>query len=390
MQTGRGKWFLALAIAVALAWCVSGAWAADKEQAPAGQEQAAAQEKESPAETEKPSTAPEQSAEAKQPAEDKIASVNGVIIKRSDFDREAKRLQRQVSMMGKPLAPSEISDMRKEVLDNLIGAELLYQESQKAGIKVEETAINEKIDALKKRFPAETDYQNWLAKMGATEVELKSQLERRDAVELFVNKEVVEKISVPEEEMKDFYDKNPDFFKQPEQVKASHILIKVDQNADPAQKAEARKKIEEIQQKLKEGADFAELGKEHSDCPSKVKGGDLGYFRRGQMVKPFEEAAFALNPGEMSDIVETNFGFHIIKVTDKKSEGTTPYDEVKARLETYLKQQKVQDAVSAYVDKLEENAKIERYLEEPAAEASEQAPAAPAEAPATAPAEAPK
>ena len=108
--------------------------------------------------------------------------------------------------------------------------------------------------------------------------------------------------------------------KKPEQVKASHILVKVDAGADEAKKAEARKKIQEIQQKVKAGGDFEALATENSDCPSKAKGGDLGFFERGQMVKPFEEAAFALKPGEVSGIVETQFGYHIIKVQEKKDE----------------------------------------------------------------------
>jgi peptidyl-prolyl cis-trans isomerase C len=385
MHTTRGKLSLALAIVCALAWSVPRAWAEEEGQ---GTGQAAPSEKEAPAKAaeEKPVPAVEKqpassaevqaSVEAKQPLDERIAVVNGVIIKRSDFDRDVKRYQRQLSMMGKPLMPSDISDLRKDVFDNLINAELLYQESQKAGIAVDEASINQKSETLKKRFPADAEYQDWLVKMNVTEADLTAQFKRATVIEQFVDKEIVQKISIPEEETKAFYDNNPTFFKQPEQVQASHILIKVDANADPAQKAEARKKIEDIQQKLKEGADFAELAKEFSECPSAPKGGDLGYFRRGQMVKPFEETAFALNPGETSDIVETNFGFHIIKVVDKKPEMTTPYDSIrKDRIEQRLKQEKVQKELGEYIEKLKQTAKIEKYLEEAPAEETPEAPA---------------
>ncbi len=156
--------------------------------------------------------------------------------------------------------------------------------------------------------------------------------------------------------------RRPGLFKQPEQVRASHILIKVEPQADESQKAAARKKIQKIQQRLQKGEDFAALAEEFSQCPSSAKGGDLGYFRRGQMVKPFEEAAFALKPGEVSDVVETKFGYHLIKVIEKKSETTIAFEDIKDRLEQYLKQEKVQKEVSLYAQKLKEKAKVERFL----------------------------
>jgi peptidyl-prolyl cis-trans isomerase C len=138
-------------------------------------------------------------------------------------------------------------------------------------------------------------------------------------------------------------------------------LIKVDPEADESRKAEARKKLEMIQKRLRKGEDFAALAKEFSEGPSRGKGGDLGYFRRGQMVKAFEEAAFTLRPGEVSDIVETKFGYHLIKVIDKKPEKTMAYKDVKDRLGDYLKREKVQKEVRLYVEKLKEKAKVERF-----------------------------
>jgi peptidyl-prolyl cis-trans isomerase C len=167
---------------------------------------------------------------------------------------------------------------------------------------------------------------------------------------------------VSDEESKTYYDSHPDLFKQPERVRARHILIKVDPGADESQKAEARKKIKEIQEKVQKGEDFAALAKESSEGPSSAKGGDLGYFRRGQMVKSFEEAAFRLQPGEVSEIVETGYGYHLIMVIDKKPETTIAYKDVKDRLEQHLKREKVRKEVSLYVEKLEEKAKVERFL----------------------------
>jgi peptidyl-prolyl cis-trans isomerase C len=167
---------------------------------------------------------------------------------------------------------------------------------------------------------------------------------------------------ISDEESKTYYDTHPQSFVQPEQVRASHILIKVDADATEAQKTEARKKITAIQQKLKKGEDFASLAENYSEDTTSKKGGDLGYFGRGQMVEPFEEAAFSLKPNEISDIVETQYGYHLIKVVDKKPEAKLTYAEVKDRLDQYLKQQKLQSAEKLYIDNLRKNAAVEKFL----------------------------
>jgi peptidyl-prolyl cis-trans isomerase C len=209
-----------------------------------------------------------------------------------------------------------------------------------------------------------------LSSSNLTEADLKSHMKRGIAVEQLVDREIVQKITVSDKEIRDYYDSNLARFKQPDQVKASHILITVDPKADEAEKAKARKQIETIQKKVKKGEDFEALAKEHSGCPSSTKGGDLGYFGQGQMVKPFEDAAFALEPGQVSDIVETRFGYHLIKVTDKKPAMTTPFEEVKERISEHLKQQQVRAKVLAFVEDLRGKAKVETFLVEKPVEKS--------------------
>jgi peptidyl-prolyl cis-trans isomerase C len=298
-------------------------------------------------------------AEKKQPSEDKVAVVNGSVITRADYDREISVAQRRFSRMGKPLTDSQLSAIKKETLKRLIERELLYQESQKKGIKIDEATLDEK---FKKRFPTEANLKNILSSMNITEATLKSQFRLGMAIQELIDKQIVQKVTVSDKETKDHYDNNPSLFKKPEQVRASHILIKVDSKADKAQKAEARKKLEKVQQKVKKGEDFAALAKESSQCPSSAKGGDLGYFGQRQMVKPFEEAAFALKPGEVSDIVETRFGYHLIKLIDKKPETTIPYKDAKDKVEQRLKNEKVQKEITLYIEKLKEKAKVEKFL----------------------------
>ena len=296
----------------------------------------------------------------KEPSKDTVAVVNGVEISRADFDAEISRARQQFAGMGQPISGERLSEIKKDVLENLIGRELLYQTSQKHGIKVDEAAINNQLAMLKKRFPSEAEFNKVLSKNNLSEAAMRAQLERNMAIKEFVDKQFVQKVTISDKESKAYYESNPDLFKQPEQVQASHILIKIDSKADESQKAQARKKIEKIQKRLQKGEDFAALAKEFSQCPSNAKGGDLGYFQRGQMVPPFEQVAFALKPGAVSDIVETKFGYHLIKVIDKKAETTIPYKDVKDKLEQHLKREKIQKEVTLYVEKLKEKAKVEK------------------------------
>jgi peptidyl-prolyl cis-trans isomerase C len=303
-------------------------------------------------------------AEEKKPAEadTKIAVVNGVVISKQQFDKELTIHLDRVSRQGQQVSDAQIAALKKNVLEGLIEREVLYQQSQKAGIKIADQSVDEQLAAIKKRFPGEEDFKKALSAMKLTEDEVKTQIARGLAIRELINQQIMSKITISEEQSKAYYDANPQLFKQPEQVKASHILIKVEADATDAQKADARKKIDDVQQKIKSGGDFAELAKEYSEGPSNVRGGDLGFFRRGQMVKPFEDVAFALQPDEVSDVVETRFGYHIIKVYEKKPEQIVAYADVKEKLDQRLKQEKAGKEASQYVEQLIKDAKIEKFL----------------------------
>ncbi len=304
------------------------------------------------------------SALEKQPSEGKVAVVNGSVITQEDFDKEMNHVRQRLLSMGKPLTDAQIPEIKKEVLENLINRELLYRESQRKAIKVDEAAINEQVTTLKRRFPDEDEFKTALIKANLSEAGLKARIKRGVAIQQFIDTYIAKKATVSDQEIKALYESRPGSFKQPEQVRASHILIKVDPKADESQRAVARKKTEKIQQKLQQGEDFAALAKEFSQGPSSVKGGDLGYFGRDQMVKPFEKAAFGLMPGDVSDIVETRFGYHLIKVIERRPETTIAFEDIKNRLGRYLMQEKVRREVSLYVQKLKEKVKVERFLTE--------------------------
>jgi len=298
----------------------------------------------------------------KQDIEKKVAAVNGVLIIQGDFDREMIRVRRQLSSTGRAFDESQLPEIKKMVLETLINRELLYQEGQNKGIKVEDKAVNEQLNNVKKSFSNDGEFKDALLKMKISETSLKFQILKEIAIQQFIDQKFIQKTKIPENDLKAFYDSHPESFKEPEQVRARHILINVDSGADESTKAEARNKIKEIQERLQKGEDFAALAKEFSEGPSGKNGGDLGFFKRGQMVKPFEEAAFALLPGKVSDLVETRFGYHLIKVIDKKPESTVDYEKVRDRLQQYLQQQKVREKVDTHVEELKVKAKVERFL----------------------------
>ena len=299
-----------------------------------------------------------------QSAEQKVAVVNGTVINQAEFDSEMNRVLERLQRTGRFPNDLERSQIKKQVLENLIARELLYQESQKKGIKVDQKEIEAQLTALKGRFPSEVEFKKALSTMNLTEAGLRFQFERDLAIRKLLDDQIGGKSTVSEKESRAYYDSNLGSFKKPEQVRASHILIKVDPGADEAKKAEARTKIESLQAKLKNGEDFGAVAKEYSEGPSGPKGGDLGFFGRGQMVKPFEETAFSMKPGQVSGMVETRFGYHLIMVTERTPESTLSYEEVKDRLEQHLKQQKEREALAAYVETLKGKAKIERLVKE--------------------------
>ncbi len=295
-------------------------------------------------------------------ASKKAAVVNGTVISVSELDNEVNQAKRRMAQQGQMVKEADTAKLRGQILDRLIEQKLLYAQSKKEGIQISDKTIDEHIAKLQARFPSKEAFDKALKQMNLTEADLKEKTREGMAIQELINRDVAGKITISDDEVEKFYKSHPEFFKQPEQVKASHILIKSGAKDDHAKKDAAKKKIEDILKKVKNGEDFAELAKKYSEGPSSKQGGDLGYFGRGQMVKPFEDAAFALKPGQVSDIVQTRFGYHLIKVTDKKAAGTVPFKDVKEKIRGYLKQQKINSALEAYIKKLKDGAKIEKFI----------------------------
>lgn len=289
------------------------------------------------------------------------AMVNGVPITVQELNKAFTAFKN--SPQGAQLPAGKEAEVKGFLLDQLISGELLYQQANASPPKNLEAMIDENIKGLQEsRFKNRQEMLSSLKQQGITEKDLREAMRRNIVVGHYVDTKVAPGQQVSAAEIKAFYDNNPQLFEQPEQVRASHILIPLDPKATAKERTAAISKANELLKQLKAGADFTKLARENSSCPSSQQGGDLGYFAKGQMVKPFENKAFAMKPGEVSDVVETQFGLHIIKLAEKRPAGKIPFNDVKEQLEAELKHQKVNEAVEKTIADLRKNAKIETFI----------------------------
>lgn len=177
-----------------------------------------------------------------------------------------------------------------------------------------------------------------------------------------LEQEVVQKILVKPSDIATFYEKNPDRFQQAESVRAAHILVLVPQDADEKTRAAAKARAEAALKAARAGQDFAQLARRYSNDASAQRGGDLGFIPKGQMVPAFEAAAFALEPGQVSDLVETQFGYHVIKALEKRPARIVPFVEAAAQIEQFLEQQQRQEKSKALVEQLKSKGKVQIFI----------------------------
>lgn len=285
-----------------------------------------------------------------------IARVNGEEIKRAELQEAISSLEGQA---GRPVPPEERDQVFRAVLNQLVTGHMLLQESQHRKVAVADADIDARIAELRQRFPTEDDFKKALASRGLTLEKIREELRKQMVIEKMIDAEVTPQVTVSDQDVKKFYDENPAQFQQPEQFRASHILIMVPQGATPAQKQEARAKIDGLLKQVRNGGDFAELAKANSQDGSAAAGGDLNYFGRGQMVEPFQKAVESLQVGQVSDVVETQFGFHIVKLTDKKPGRTVALAEVNKKIADYLVMQQKQERANGFVEALRAKSKVE-------------------------------
>lgn len=288
-----------------------------------------------------------------------VEKVNGVPITKAELDRAVKAFLAQTPAPEK--VPAEaMKQATGAALNQLTAAELLYQEASKLEIKDLDKQVAAKILQNKFQYDSQTDFDKALKSVGMTQQEMELAARKDIVINHFIEQRIAPQVSVTEEDARKFYESEKEkSFKHGDRIQVSHILIGVPENANPAVKKQAKEKAEALLKKIKAGENFAALAKAESTSPTKEQGGDLGVLGKGQMIPAFEKAAFSLKAGEISNVVETQFGYHIIKVTAKLPASTDKYEDVKWKIVNHLKREKIRKALDTYIEQLRAKAKIE-------------------------------
>ncbi|MBI4910129.1 MAG: peptidylprolyl isomerase [Acidobacteria bacterium] len=281
-------------------------------------------------------------------------SVNGELVTDEALREEERLIRPRLEQEMSDLPALELAErVRQWARENLIERITLRQEAQKDSEPVPAEAVEELFQQVRTQSPGQSG-----CVAPVSDEQLRSELEVRFKVERLLGK-ITAKVAAPKnKDISDYYVKHKDDFEQPEVVHAAHVVKNIDENTT---EEEARAAIEDAQKQLQSGTPFAVVADQLSDCPG--RGGDLGFFPRGEMVEEFEEIVFAMKPGEMSGIFRSPFGFHIATLMERKPAGTRPLDEVKQQISQQLAEEKRQKAIEQFLDRIMAAARIEEVQE---------------------------
>jgi len=294
------------------------------------------------------------------PADGVAVTVNGVAITEKEVDADFKKMTAQA-----PPAYVEQNkeQIRRQVLDRRIAIQLIGEKAKAAKITVTEEDVRAQVNEIvaQQKMSLE-DFKKMLQSRGMDYDEWEQQIQWGAMLGKLVEADFGDQLNISDTDANNVYSANLKQFETPEQVKASHILITpvTDPNVDPNEaKAKALAKAQDLLKQAKEeGADFAELARANSDCPSKAKGGDMGFQPKGAFVGSFEKVAFELKVGQISDVVETPYGYHIIKVTDRKEASVKTFEQARDEIKSSLKRRKQSELFQKYLVQLRAEAKI--------------------------------
>jgi peptidyl-prolyl cis-trans isomerase C len=294
-----------------------------------------------------------------------VAKGKGVEVKRSQLDDAMVSIKSTFASRGQDFPPDEMRRLEQQVLERLIQIQILLMKATDGDKAAGKDTCSNRMEAIRTRAGSEEMLNRQLKSVGTTQDQLKTKMTEESTAQIVLEREM--KISVSEDEVKKFYNDNPSKFEQPEMVRASHILLvtvdpQTNKELSADEKAAKRKKAEDLLKRARAGEDFAKLAKENSEDPgSKDKGGEY-QFARGQMVPEFEAAAFSLKPNEVSEIVTTQYGYHIIKLSEKIPAKKVELAKVSNELKDYLKQQQMQQRqqeLQKYLEKIKKEASVE-------------------------------
>ena len=292
----------------------------------------------------------------------KQVKVNGFVISDEAIQFELDRLVRFYMSHGMTIndVKARLGELREKAVDQAIGARLLIEHVEKLDLRVSAADIDAEVAKVVEQIGGRENFEMALKQQGISEENFRKELEKGARVNALVNR-VCSTVAEPtEEDVTAYYEAHKDEFVTEPQVLCQHILVKSEEKDLPEAKAAAFEKIRAIRERIVAGANFAEEAKAHSDCPSGAEGGSLGWFKPGMMVPEFDKAAFSMKKGEVSDIVQTQFGYHIIYKTDEKTGGAQTLVDVHDQIKDLLRHQSRGQAMDIFVAELKEKAEIEK------------------------------
>jgi peptidyl-prolyl cis-trans isomerase C len=284
-----------------------------------------------------------------------VIKVNGEVVYAAEISMVMQNIAGQMGGRDKVQDEKQLVEMATQ---RLVEQKLLSQEAARIGIEPNELRVTQMAQAIERQAGGRETLDASLEQMGSNFDQVMEMIREMDMVRSLIEQKISPTIQVSDEDVALFYADHPEMFKNDAQVHARHIITAAGADADADTVAKARAKAETARERALAGEDFAELARELSEGPSAPKGGDLGFFSRDQMVPAFADAAFALEPGQISEVVRTGFGFHVIKVEEKRPAGTLPLDEVSDDLQTLLVQQRTGEEVGKMVEALADKATI--------------------------------
>jgi parvulin-like peptidyl-prolyl isomerase len=281
------------------------------------------------------------------------ARVNGVGIGVELVDRQFEELLRERRLnIARMNNPAQARAIKREALDNLIRIELLSQEAQKAGLAVSEAEADRALANYRAQFRNQEGFLRRLEGQGFTEATFRVHLRKLLSADRYAQTVVEREVKVSDKDIEDFYEINPRLFKRSEQVRVRQILIAVAPDAGPEAKAKARARIDALAARTRAGESFEELARQNSDDATRQWGGEMDPFGRGQQNRAFEDAAFALQPGELSAPVETPQGLHLIRLEERLPAVATPLDQVRDKIRDQLRASRGKEAIAREVEQL--------------------------------------
>ncbi len=288
-----------------------------------------------------------------------VARVNGKAILGRDLEQ---RIREELLGIGSPVWQNLREDYRQELinrhLSSIVGTELLYQHAASAGIKLTDEEVQAEFDKLLATFPSDAALNTELANRGMERADLRKEIEKSLVVDRFIQGNIDKKITVTPAELSEYYSSHPDEFRHPDIVRTSHILIALPDKASAEQESAAKARAEALLIRIRKGEDFAKIARENSMDASASLGGDIGFTEKGRLDPAYENAAWSMAVGQTSGLIRSSYGFHIIKVTEKKKAGTATLEESRDELTEFLKSQKRDAELDTLVKELRAKANI--------------------------------